>query len=365
MESKYPIFRNFPFVNREKAIKELMNYFINEPNQLFILYGPKSSGKTTLLEYLIETKLKKNKNIIVNYSNFRRYNINNYRDFLQIYFKVPENGGKRLANLTKIFIGTVGVVLGLPNLYDFPIDEKTFQLLEKKRIDPFQVMLHSIKKARDKGKKVIMIIDEIQTLKEIYMNGDLRKRALLNEFFNFLVSITKETHLAHVVVASSDTLFIDQIHNNAKLAKCSLFYRLDYLDKSSVAEWLKYEGFEDKEIKFVWHNLGGSFGDLWQIVNTKKNGEDIKAKIKEMISQEKEKLTSFLRMNGLDEKEILKLVKKLLKVKRYVKYNDDELKTIYKLIQHEFLFFDPLKGRVEFQSRVQERGAEEVVKEAR
>jgi len=37
------------FINRQLEIKELKGYFDNEPSSILIVYGPKSTGKTTLL----------------------------------------------------------------------------------------------------------------------------------------------------------------------------------------------------------------------------------------------------------------------------------------------------------------------------
>ncbi|WOE70987.1 hypothetical protein RZR97_05280 [Hydrogenimonas thermophila] len=37
----------------------------------------------------------------------------------------------------------------------------------------------------------------------------------INEFRNFCVRLTKETHLAHVVILSSNTIFIDRLYEKA------------------------------------------------------------------------------------------------------------------------------------------------------
>ena len=80
-----------------------------------------------------------------------------------------------------------------------------------------------------------MIIDEIQKLEDVYIND---KRELLKEFLNFCVSLTKEKHLSHVLILSSNTIFIERIYNDAKLKETSRFKKIDHLSKEKVQEWL-------------------------------------------------------------------------------------------------------------------------------
>jgi len=51
------------FVNRQAEIAYLFHYFTSEPNALLFVYGPKSSGKTTLLNQVI-MQLEENQYVI-------------------------------------------------------------------------------------------------------------------------------------------------------------------------------------------------------------------------------------------------------------------------------------------------------------
>jgi uncharacterized protein len=42
------------FVNREKELYFLKKHFKSEPNSLLFIYGPKSSGKSSLLHQAVE-----------------------------------------------------------------------------------------------------------------------------------------------------------------------------------------------------------------------------------------------------------------------------------------------------------------------
>ncbi len=131
-----------------------------------------------------------------------------------------------------------------------------YERLRAKQIDPFELLLKILEKIRQK-RMPILILDEVQTLEGIYMNGEIRKKNLLREFFNFLVRLTKETHVAHVVVMTSGTLFLEKIYNQSKLAETSDFYKIGHLNFEQVKQWLKYEGIEDEDVVnfFQWETL--------------------------------------------------------------------------------------------------------------
>ena len=103
----------------------------------------------------------------------------------------------------------------------FKVSVEDDALLKK---NPFRVMEAQLEKAVENGIRPVIILDEIQTLKDIYMNGE---RMLLDELFNFFVSITKETHLAHVILDSSDSFFISELHQNAAQHVLGCFLKKD------------------------------------------------------------------------------------------------------------------------------------------
>jgi AAA+ ATPase superfamily predicted ATPase len=123
---------------------------------------------------------------------------------------------------------------------------------------------------KEKGIKPVLIIDELQALDKIYMNNG-RDRQLIIQLFNFFVAVTKESHLAHILVASSDSYFINTIYTDSRLKKCSEFYKVDYLPKEDVMEWLlnleKHSKIKDYTLspgdaEKIWDVVGGS---MWEI----------------------------------------------------------------------------------------------------
>jgi hypothetical protein len=82
--------------------------------------------------------------------------------------------------------------------------------------------------------------------------------------------MTKESHLAHIIIASSDGYFINQVFTDSHLKKTSKFYRVDYLNKRDVVEWLlnleKYSKIKDftlteEDADKIWDTVGGSIAN--------------------------------------------------------------------------------------------------------
>jgi hypothetical protein len=150
----------------------------------------------------------------------------------------------------------------------FNLSKEVKKSLENKTLDPFVVMEKELIKLVKKGKHPVIIIDELQALEDIYMNG---QQSLLKELFNFFVAMTKESHLCHVVIASSDGYFLNKLYNDSRLTKTSAFYEIDYLPKEDIRYWLSHLKNEsnisdyiltDKQIETIWKYLGGSMFEI-------------------------------------------------------------------------------------------------------
>ncbi|ETR71941.1 MAG: ATPase [Candidatus Magnetoglobus multicellularis str. Araruama] len=114
----------------------------------------------------------------------------------------------------------------------------------------------------------MIIIDELQALENIYLNG---QRELLKELFNFFVAMTKESHLCHVIISSSDGYFMNRIYEDSKLSKTSEFFEIDYLNEQDTKYWLTNLEKEsamtsytltDSQVDTIWKFMGGS---MWEI----------------------------------------------------------------------------------------------------
>lgn len=257
-----------PFINRAEEIHYLQSWIAEKPKNILFLYGPKSSGKTTLIYRFIEQYLS-NGTYDIKHFNLRELLLVNYESFLRAFFELKSS---EQVKETRQY-----------DLKVFKLSVETIKGLESKDLDPFIVMKRELGKINKKGKHPVIIIDELQALDEIYFNGG---RELLNEMFNFFVAMTKESHLCHVIIASSDGYFIERIYQDSKLKKTSEFMEVAYLQQADVMDWLsnldrysKIDQFvlNDRQRQAIWDFFGGSCWEisnfLGNLLNIAKNGQ--------------------------------------------------------------------------------------------
>ena len=367
-------YRKGPFIDREEEETFLIEKFKNErPENILFVYGPKSSGKTTLLEYIVEEKLQNDKKkYYVNYVNFRRYAIHNYESFLNVYFQPIEDDNKPwIAKALEKFPVRFGRIKGEISLpyegIQIALNYELFEKIRDREVDPFDVFFETIKNI-NKKRKVILIIDEVQELRDIYMNGDIQNRYLLTEFFKFLVSLTKETHLAHVIVCTSSSLFIDEIYNNSKLAQTSEFYLIDNFSYEITKEWLKMEKFTDKEIEIIWEYIGGNPFNINTLRLNRKIDKNFELEkyLKRQVSIIADKIGLTIANDLETDEEIdyfIELLKRLIEKGEIEKRDRDKLeKKVLEVAIDKDIFF-LRNGKITFNSQIIKKGAEVYVNE--
>ncbi len=178
------------FINRLSEIAFLHHHFASEPNALLFIYGPKSSGKSTLLDKVVHEL--DPKHYAVNFLDLRGVLIYDFQSFLNVFFP------KDLKESAKDIIEGISINIGF-----FAIKASDDPLLKK---NAFKVMEDKLIAAKKRGITPIIVMDEIQSLKNIYLN---QERYLIDELLNLFVRVTKVTHTAHVVLATSDSYFIE------------------------------------------------------------------------------------------------------------------------------------------------------------
>jgi len=364
------------FINRKNELNDLSNWIKRTPNEILFIYGPKSSGKTTLLMKFIELNLS-DKHYNIKHFNLREVLIANYVDFIQAFFEIDYSREKHELKQNKQY-----------SLKVFKLTKEIKKSLENKILDPFVVMKTELLKISRKGKRPVIIIDELQALEDIYMN---EQRELLKELFNFFVAITKESHLCHVIIASSDGYFMNRIYEDSKLTKTSDFYGVEYLNESDTKYWLSHLKSEsaitrftlsETQIDLIWKYIGGS---MWEISNllgqllriSKKNlisNDQLKDCIQKIIDKNCAKIKYYARF---DEKKVL-LFKQIYQAGRTKEDFDfvdlrslifnnifdnnslsDELN---KLVQLNYLAFNPTTSTYQLQGKSMFYGLEKFVK---
>ena len=209
------------FFNREREINQILSIIEGEPNIIYFIYGPLNSGKSALIREIITNRLDKSKYIPF-FIDFRTRNILNVDNFIECLFEVDEKSkvddfreyAKSLADL--LVRGSEEIskyYLGMPIKIPKPFFDKIFNKKDKSA-DVYQYIEYLFVKLNEKGKKPILIFDELQMIREITLNGN---RLLLSSLFQFLVALTKVQHLCHVFCLSSDSLFIEYVYSAGEL----------------------------------------------------------------------------------------------------------------------------------------------------
>jgi AAA+ ATPase superfamily predicted ATPase len=326
------------FINRENELEELKDFIDKRPSEILFIHGPKSSGKTTLL-YKFLGKTQKEQKLDVKFMDLRETFTNGYEDFIKAFFHVETQGEKKEKLASNINVGF------------FKIDASVEKKILEKRADPFKVMKAEFLHFTQKGIKPVLIIDKLQALDKIYLNNG-RDRQLIIELFNFFVAMTKQSHLAHIIISSSDGYFINRVFIDSRLKKASTFFKVDYLNKEDVMEWLlhleKYSKITDytlteEDAGKIWDMVGGSMWEIQEIL-----GKLFRHHLEEVIASYKEKMRSLIvdYVVRPEQKEIERLLRRFLDSYELPKEkvtSDDEI-LLRDMVRQNILYFDPTKA---------------------
>ena len=204
------------FFNREKEIKEILSILEGEPNLIYFIYGSINSGKTALINEIINNRLNKDKYVVF-YINLRGVFISRYDDF-EAKLRATKTEGFRLIIevLFEEYDGNESptevikaIINDLPSLYGIPIPKNALNEIFKKKTtkNVFRYITNVLMEIKKEGKQPVIIIDELQKIGDLKLNG-----FLIYELFNYFVSLTKHEHLSHVFCMSSDSLFIERVY---------------------------------------------------------------------------------------------------------------------------------------------------------
>jgi len=317
------------FQNRQKEQDDLQKYLRREPNSILFLYGPKSCGKSTLLNKVIsEIDQKK---YAVNFLDLRQVIINNFKSFLDVFFQ------RDLKSKTQDILSGTTFNIGF-----FKIGIRDEEIFKK---NSFKIIIDQIRKAREKNIQPIIVIDEIQELKEIYVNDGKR---LIDELFNLFIALTKVEHLAHIILATSDSYFIQEIYNSAKLSKTSEFYLVNHLEKKDIIDWLQQKDIENKDIDYIYKYLGGSPWEISQVIDDISEGVSVSDAISKRIKLLRGQVMMFYR--GLDSKSKsnFKRISNIIASKDYYKQkkNDNLDDILSQAIEKDIWFYEASEEKI-------------------
>ena len=348
------------FVDREREKRELKAVLSGRPNLVYFVYGPINSGKTALLMKVFEELSEEYK---VFYINFRGRDVERVEDLMRVLFRVKKG---KFSEETKEFVKEVlkeGAKV-LKKLKGIPVPENVFDLLFKrtdKVEDIFAYLEEYFEGIVKEGWRPVLVIDELQVIRKVI---NATGQHVLDRLFNFMVRLTKETHLCHCLCATSDCLFIEDVYRNARLEGRARYILVDDLNKEEAFEVYSAFGFENTEL--VWDYIGGKIGDIVILFEEKKRGYSEKEALERMLRDEAAKFEWILDSVEEGEKEgpEVEKIKELLgkfKNKEEITYREVKGKVLKFLIGENILFYNPVEGTVRPQGRLLWRAIREVL----
>jgi len=339
------------FHAREKEKGEFTDILNSEPSLITFVYGPINSGKTTLVNHLVDQLPEDYK---VFYINLRGRFISNYDEFIKVLFDVEHVA--RYERINK-FLKPMAAVL--PESYNgIPIQKDTFlELFKEKEIEDAFVYIETVLRAfYESGRVPVLIIDELQVIGDLKIDG-----LLIYKLFNFFVRLTKELHLAHVFVVTSDSLFIEQVYSEAMLSGRCEYLRVDDFDEVATTTFLKVHGATDDETTVAWEYCGGKPVCLLKLIRAKDKEMVAKKMLATRVNQLKDLLdyldyTQPRMVVGEDEYRVGKedVISILMRFASLEYIDDQGLNRPAKhyLIKNNILFLDPDVGIIKPQSRL-------------
>ncbi|CAB3288775.1 AAA ATPase [Methanocaldococcus lauensis] len=344
--------------NREKEINEILHIIEREPDDIYFIFGPINSGKTVLINEIINNRLDRNKYVVF-YINLRGIFISNYEDFIEVLFEEYSEDKKPL-EVIKSIIKDIPVVSGIP------IPKNTLnELLDKKTPkNVFKYITNILLELKNQGKQPILIIDELQKIGDMKING-----FLIYELFNYFINLTKELHLCHVLCISSDSLFIEKVYNEAMLDGRAKYILVDDFDKETALRFMDFLAKEilnkylsDEEKELIYSYVGGKAKDIKYVVEESKF-KDLNDVLEYMLKEEMSKLDMFLDMLDYSKpkveigdetieikKEDIVNALKLFKENYVISKKEISPPVYIYLIKKNILFLNPIEGTLKPQS---------------
>ena len=353
------------FYNRGSEIKEIMDTMRMKPRLITFIYGPINSGKTELISHLIKELPE---DYAPFYVNLRGRFTTDYEDSLNVLFEIDEEG--EVGNVTeyaKSALKDLKAVSGIP----IPINlfERIFEKKDKSK-DMFRYIEQFFGEV-SKTRTPILIIDELQVIGDLKIDG-----FLIYKLFNFFIRLTKELHLAHVFVITSDSLFIEQVYSEAMLEERCRYLLVDDFDRETTAEFLERYGFTDDEAGVAWEYCGGKPVCLVELINRKFGGGDVKEKCEDALKIRVSQIRDLLDLLGyvkpqvmlgeekynVEREHVVEIMKTLVDrdVVSFEGYRPEK----QFMIKKNILFLDPKNGMVRPQSRLNLLAIREVIANA-
>ena len=322
------------FFDRKRELEKLLGFVSAEPNLITFVYGPINSGKTALMAEFIK---KLPENYVAFYINLRRTPATSYEDFVDVLFSVE------FRNSVKTLREAVSLILSAgKEAFGFPVPAEVLKVMtrDKRPKNAFAYIATLMEEIKKAGKRPVLILDELQVIGDLKVNG-----SLIYELFNFLIHLTKETHLSHVFVVTSDSLFIEKVYNEAMLQGRAEYFLVDDFDGETALAFLKSRGLSDEEAELVWNYFGGK---PVYLVEAPKHRDELEEWCEAQLRLRVQSINALV----YGREELMNLLKEF-EDKDEMPFDGRVSKPLRELVRANVLFVDPLNGVVKPQGRLE------------
>ena len=307
---------------------------------------------------------------VIFYINLRTKFLASYDDFIESLFEMEMETDvtkrKKKETLAEL-VSSITKITGIPITREF-ID---YVFKDEKPKNAFSYIIKLFEEVRNAGKQPVLILDELQKIGDVLVNGPL-----IYELFNFFIDLTKELHLCHVFVITSDSLFIERVYSEAMLSGRSDYLLVDDFDYERTMDFLDGYGFNEHAKEIVWQSVGGKPVSLVKLINAKTSGKKIEDVINSMLmlrTGEVKQRTGVLKIVSkkifFEEEEIELKYDKITEIldkfldKGFYAYEMITPEVAY-LVRENILFVDPVRCIIKPQSRLDLLAIREVVGDA-
>ncbi|MFA4639423.1 ATP-binding protein [Pyrococcus kukulkanii] len=260
-----------------------------------------------------------------------------YEDFLDVLFSIDvESPAQSIKKALFLVLSADKEILGIP----IPESVLTRVLREKKPKNAFAYITKLLGEVKDKGKAPVLILDELQVIRDLNVNG-----SVIYEPFNFFVHITKEAHLVNVFVVTSDSLFIEEVYNEAVLQERSDYLLVDDFDESTALEFLTSHGLEKRKAKLAVEYFGGKSSYLIEAI---KHGDDLEEYCERMLGLRARQIYGFV----YGKKRLINLLKNFTENEE-IPFDGRVTKTLKQAVRANILFVNPLRGTIRPQGKLE------------
>ena len=326
----------FSFWDRENERKKLREYILDpNPDSVMFIYGPKRSGKTSLV-------LKVLKDIKKEYGDLWKADIH----------VIKQSGRRMLTGDDLIHMLRKSITPSRTGTINISEDEWEDDPLFMEIVEELDVFVDStstldiVSALTNKEGDTVLIFDGLDTRPYSTDEGEVDGvyHQTFSEFFELLNTLTTEMGAVHIVVTSSSLFMVDHVLRNHVLRNSSKIMSVDYFDDETAVSILVSEGISQDDADYFVKFVGGLPGMMRKILSS----PNVRETVREIYGYSRMWIYELLR----NEREFRKVFQRVLNGENLY-YDESSFEAVRRLTDMGILYIDVLRSQVRFQSKME------------